>query len=107
MSKEVIKLATKSSHANGSIEPDSRPTQDGNWADSLSILLDLATKANEAFNFDEAIELLNTAQGIWETKDFPEFSIELRLRLHSQKGKALASEGRHEEALEEYRIVLS
>jgi len=84
--------------------PDAKGEQD--WAHTLHSLLHQATEANRAFEYDRAIEYLRTIQHIWDAKGLPEFSLDLRFELHLEMGKALASLGRHDEALLAYQEVL-
>ena len=64
------------------------------------------SKSNKKFNYTEAIEHLNTLEEIWDSKGLPEFSIELRLEVHQEKGKAYSAQGKYDEAIAEYQKVL-
>jgi len=75
------------------------------WAQTINILLDLSRDANKAFDYDRAIHYLNTVEEIWDSKGLPEFSLELRFTLHQEKGKALSSLGKLDEAIEEYQKI--
>jgi len=77
------------------------------WAKTITNLLTLARNANESFEFDRAIDYLNTLEEIWNSKGLPEFSLELRVELHREKGKALASQGKLDEAIQEYQKILN
>ncbi len=81
-----------------STEPD--------WAKTINNLMSLAKEANKSFDFDRAIDYLQTLEEIWDSKGLPEFSLDLRFELHQEKGKALASQGKHEEAIQEYQKIL-
>ena len=81
-----------------STEPD--------WAKTINNLMSLAKEANKSFDFDRAIDYLQTLEEIWDSKGLPEFSLDLRFELHQEKGKAYASQGKHEEAIREYQKIL-
>jgi tetratricopeptide (TPR) repeat protein len=76
------------------------------WAKTINNLLSLAKKANSAFEFDRAVNYLNLLEEIWDSKGLPGFSVELRLELHREKGKAYSSRGKNEEAIQEYKKIL-
>lgn len=95
---------------NISLETDSAKSaaqSSSDWARTIYTLLQLAQDANQAFDYDRAIHYLNTIEEIWNSKGLPDFSLELRFSLHQEKGKALASLGKPEEACEEYQKILS
>lgn len=76
------------------------------WVKSIQNLLNLAREANKAYKFEKAIEHLNSLEEIWDAKGLPEFSLELRLDLYREKGKALAFQGKHDLAIKEYQKIL-
>jgi len=76
------------------------------WVKSIQNLLVLAREANKAYKFEKAIEHLNSLEEIWDAKGLPEFSLELRLDLFREKGKALAFQGKHDLAIKEYQKIL-
>ncbi len=84
-------------------------TQSGeksDWVATISNLMTLAKKANSSFEFDRAIDYLCTLEEIWNTKDLPDFSKELRIELHLEKGKAYSSQGKLDSAISEYQKTL-
>lgn len=76
------------------------------WAATINSLMTLAKEANKSFDFDRAINYLCTLEEIWSTRGLPEFSLELRIELHQEKGKAYASQGKLDEAIGEYQKTL-
>jgi putative nucleotidyltransferase with HDIG domain len=78
----------------------------GDWETTLYQLMSLAREANKGFDYNNAIGYLTSLEEIWDAKGLPEFSLELRFELHQEKGKALASLGRLQEAIEEYQKIL-
>jgi len=76
------------------------------WTSTINNLLKLAKDANQAFEYDRAVNYLSTLEEIWDTKDLPEFSLDLRIELYQEKGKAFASQGKHENAINEYKKIL-
>jgi len=85
---------------------NNQQTTEPDWAKTINNLMNLAKEANNAFEYDQAVNYLNTLEEIWDAKDLPEFSLELRFELYREKGKALASQGKHEEAITEYQKIL-
>lgn len=79
---------------------------DSDWAKTIDNLMNLAKEAGKSFDFERAIQYLHTIEDIWDSKGLPEFSMELRFELHREKGKAFASQGKHEEAIREYQKIL-
>jgi putative nucleotidyltransferase with HDIG domain len=80
---------------------------ESDWANTIRNLMALAKENNSTFEYDRAINYLNTLEEIWDSKGLPDFSQELRLELHQEKGKAFASQGKHEEAISEYQKILN
>ena len=76
------------------------------WAGTIGNLMSQAKDAAAAYDYDQAINHLNTLEEIWDSKGLPEFSRDLRFELHKEKGKALASLGKIEAAIDEYQKVL-
>lgn len=76
------------------------------WARTLQDLLDLAIDANGCFDYEKALHYLTLAEEIWDSKNLPGFSIELRFNLHREKGSSFSSLGKHEEAIAEYQKIL-
>lgn len=76
------------------------------WVATINGLMALAKEANTSFDFDRAINYLCTLEEVWNTKELPEFSLDLRIELHQEKGKAFASQGRLDEAIDEYQKTL-
>ena len=76
------------------------------WAQTMANLVELARSANAGFDYLQAIKYLNDLEEIWSKKGITEPPIDLRFELHRERGKALASLGRHEEAIVEYRTLL-
>lgn len=97
------------SNRNDNFEPVLSGTQSGeepDWAATINNLMTLAKEANTSFDFDRATNYLCTLEEIWNTKGLPEFSLELRIELHLEKGKAYASQGKLDEAIAEYQKTL-
>jgi putative nucleotidyltransferase with HDIG domain len=80
---------------------------ESDWASTIENLMALARDVARKFEFDQAVTYLNTVEQIWDSKGLPEYSRDLRFELHSEKGKAYASMGKLEEAVEEYQKVLN
>ncbi|MBU1319543.1 MAG: tetratricopeptide repeat protein [candidate division Zixibacteria bacterium] len=76
------------------------------WASTLRNLMTLAKDASRSFDYDKAIDYLCTLEEIWDSKGLPEFSLPLRFELHQEKGKALALQGKLDQAIEEYQKIL-
>lgn len=76
------------------------------WTKTIQNLLELATEANNVFDFDRALHYLSVLEEIWDFKGLPGFSLEKRFAVHREKGKAYASRGKHEKAIEEYQKIL-
>lgn len=79
---------------------------ESDWNKTIQNLLTLAKEANKSFDFDRAINYLDTLEQIEDSKSTLEFSFELRSELHKEKGKSFASLGKHEEAISEYQKIL-
>ncbi|MDX9856476.1 MAG: tetratricopeptide repeat protein [candidate division Zixibacteria bacterium] len=76
------------------------------WSETIDNLMRLAKQAVASFEFDKAIDYLQSVEDIWDSKGIPEYSLDLRIDLHREKGKAFASQGKIEQAIEEYQKVL-
>jgi len=76
------------------------------WAATLQNLMTLAKEANKSFEFERALNYLNTLEEIWNAKGLPEFSLELRIELYLEKGKSYASQGQLDVAIAEYQKTL-
>ncbi len=76
------------------------------WAGTINNLMTLAKDAANSFDNDKAVDYLCTLEDIWDSKELPEFSRELRFELHQEKGKALASLGKLDAAVAEYQKLL-
>ena len=87
--------------------PRGRAAAGEDWAKTIDNLMSLAHQAAASFEFDRAIDYLESVEAIWESKGLPEFSLDLRFDLHREKGKAYASQGKLEQAIQEYQKVLS
>ena len=73
---------------------------------AASELVALATQANDSFQYDKALELLGSAADLARLRN-PDVSVSALLNsLHTQTGRALASQGHHEGALKEYELAL-
>ena len=84
-------------------------TQSGDepdWSATIKNLMSLAKEANRSFDFDRAYSYLSHLEQIWDSKGLPEFSLELRFELYQEKGKVFASQGKHEQAINEYQKIL-
>ncbi|MBU0984650.1 MAG: tetratricopeptide repeat protein, partial [candidate division Zixibacteria bacterium] len=79
---------------------------DQDWAKTLENLMSLARGAADAFDFDRALGYLNSMEDIWDSKGLPEFSLDMRFEMHRAKGKAYASLGKLDDAIEEYQKIL-
>ncbi len=84
----------------------SGPAAGSDWTRTIEELIGLAARASEAFDYDQAVEYLRHAESLWNSKQLPEFSIELRIQLHRQLGQAESSLGNLGEAIGEYQKVL-
>lgn len=69
-------------------------------------LVTLATGANDAFQYDRALELLGSAGDLARLRNPDVSASALLAGLHTQTGRALASQGNHEGALKEYEHAL-
>lgn len=94
-----VKLDDIFSRNSSQVEPD--------WVKSIQNLLNLAREANKTYKFEKAIEHLRSLEEIWDAQGLPEFSRELRLDLHKEKGKAFAFQGKYELAIKEYQKILN
>jgi len=93
----------------GSIDqllPDDQYAATSDWEKTLTNLMTLARQANQNFDYDRAVSYLCSMEDTWDSKGLPEFSMELRFDLHQEKGKAYASLGRNEDAINEYKKIL-
>ncbi|MDD3731758.1 MAG: tetratricopeptide repeat protein, partial [candidate division Zixibacteria bacterium] len=97
--KVKVKLDDILSRNSSQVEPD--------WVKSIQNLLNLAREANKTYKFEKAIEHLSSLEEIWDAQGLPEFSRELRLDLHKEKGKAFAFQGKYGLAIKEYQKVLN
>jgi putative nucleotidyltransferase with HDIG domain len=79
---------------------------DQDWLHTIRKLMQQAKEANDAFEYDNAIEYLNRLEDIWDSKGIPDLSVGLRIELYREKAKAYASRGESEIAIIEYRKVL-
>ena len=66
-----------------------RSPNEPDWLITIQKLMRLAKTANEEFEYDRAIEYLNTLEEIWESKNLPELSLELRFELYREKEKRM------------------
>ena len=76
------------------------------WAKTINDLMTAAKEAAQSYDYDGAIENLCMLERIWDTKNLPEFSLELRFELHQEKGKAYSSQGKFDKAIAEYQKIL-
>lgn len=76
------------------------------WSATLSNLLTLARQANSQFGYDKALSYLADMEEIFISKTLPDISLSLRLEMHQERGKALASKGKIEQAVAEYKKTL-
>jgi len=76
------------------------------WIVTIESLMQLAREATESFHYDKAIWFLNTAEEIWDSKSVPQISVDLRRKLHQEKGRVFALMGNLDRAVEEYEKVL-
>jgi putative nucleotidyltransferase with HDIG domain len=79
---------------------------DSDWSKTVKNLLCLAREANRSFEYERAINYLDTLEEIIDSKGLPEFSSDLRIELHQEKGKAFASQGKYDQAINEYQKIL-
>ena len=77
------------------------------WAATINNLMTLAKEASKSSEFDRTINYLSTLEEIRNSKGLPEFSPELRIELHVEKGKAYSSQGMLDEAIGEYQKTLA
>lgn len=91
----------------GSSDSLTRSAADTDWSKTIDNLMSLARQAIESFEFVRAIDYLCSVEDIWDSKGIPEYSLDLRFDLHREKGKAFASQGKLEDAIEEYQKILS
>ncbi len=85
----------------------SAPANTSDWAATVDHLLSLAKLAGQQFNFEQAIEYLHAAEEIWDSKGLPEYSIEKRVEVNCEAGKAYTSLGKLDHAISEYQKILS
>ena len=69
-------------------------------------LLALACEATKAFEFERAMSYLEAQEAAWASKGVPEHHKDIQIRLHREKGKILAYQGKLAEAIAAYQIVL-
>ena len=81
-----------------STEPD--------WNGTLDNLMTLAVQAAKEYDFERAISYLNTLEDILDSKGFKDSEGHLRIDLHREKGQAYASQGKYDEAIDEYQKIL-
>lgn len=99
------KKLTAENNQNAMIFSD-RISHEPDWMNTISNLMNLAKTANETFEYDQAVKYLKTLEEIWDSKNLPDFSMELRFELYKEKGKAYTSQGKHDEAILEYQKIL-
>jgi len=76
------------------------------WQLAIAHLLVMAEEANKAFHFEKAIGYLNTMEQIQTAGIVNDFSTEIRLKLHREKGKAFSFLGKYDEAIAEFKKIL-
>ncbi len=81
-------------------------SKEPDWMKTINNLMNLAKDANDSFEYTQAVNYLNTLEEIWDSKNLPDFSLELRFELYKEKGKAYSSQGKHDEAILEYQKIL-
>ncbi|MFZ5979087.1 MAG: HD domain-containing phosphohydrolase [Candidatus Zixiibacteriota bacterium] len=79
---------------------------DADWLKAIQNLMEQAREANKSFEFERALEYLNSLENLWDSKGMPEFSRELRFCILQEKGKALAFQGKYDLAIKEYQRIL-
>ena len=79
---------------------------DSDWSKTVHNLLSQAKENNKSFEYERAINYLDTLEEILDSKGLPEFSSDLRIELHQEKGKAFASQGKYDQAINEYQKIL-
>ncbi|MCP4566217.1 MAG: tetratricopeptide repeat protein [FCB group bacterium] len=88
------------------VKPVDSRRECSDWSETISKLMSLAKTANESCEYEQAIGYLDNLEELWNSKGLPGFSMELRFELHREKGKALASQGKHDLAIGEYQKIL-
>jgi putative nucleotidyltransferase with HDIG domain len=77
------------------------------WAVTVDNLVNLAKQAGQKFSFEQAIEYLHAAEEIWNSKGLPDYSLERRVEVHREAGKAYTSLGKIDHAIAEYQKILT
>lgn len=80
---------------------------ESNWADTVTRLLGLAHEASEAFDFERALDYLDTLAEISQGKELGAISQDVHIDIHQTRAKALATLGRHAEAIEVNKALLN
>jgi len=77
------------------------------WELAVAHLIIMAESANKTFEFDKAISFLNAVEQIRDTKIVSDFSPQTLLKLHQEKGKAYSFLGKYDEAIDEFKNILT
>ena len=94
-------------HTGNDLLSGAQSGQQPDWAQTMHNLLELARESNANFDYTQSLKYLSDLQDIWTGKGLTDVPIDFRFELHRERGKALASLGRHEEAIVEYRTLLN
>ena len=77
------------------------------WASTVTQFLDLAREATRNFEYDRALNYLESMTELSATKGWPAFSEELRFDLYYEKGLVLSKLGKYTEAVVEFEKLLT
>jgi putative nucleotidyltransferase with HDIG domain len=77
------------------------------WASTVTQFLDLARDATKNFEYDRALNYLESMTELSATKGWPAFSEELQFDLHYEKGLVLSKLGKYVEAVKEFEKLLT
>jgi putative nucleotidyltransferase with HDIG domain len=77
------------------------------WQLACAHLMVMAEEANKAFQFDKAIRYLDLLEQIRSAGIVTSFSREIEIKLHQERGRAYSFLGKLDEAISEFKKILS
>ncbi|MCH7689902.1 MAG: tetratricopeptide repeat protein [candidate division Zixibacteria bacterium] len=86
--------------------PDFLPSKQ-DWERTVSTLMMTAKEANKSFEFERAVIILEALESICSSQGKQEFSINCRIQLLQEKGHAFGSLGKYDEAISEFKKILT
>lgn len=77
------------------------------WKLAVAHLLVMAEEANKTFQFEKAVGYLDTITQMKSAGIVNNFTNEIKLKMHREKGKALSFLARYDEAIAEFKKILA